>query len=239
MDEVIERQVKRINELQSVCFAEKRKLYSDERAEWNGCVWFIQGKGYTMKSKSIRDGHGRLVQVIWSAALKSEKKRIRHFSAEWKNVDMTPNDGKRNCKGNCTTRALSYCLRELFTYREIEHEQYRLAEEANRSRGVYWGDGRCKSHRNTNGIWEKVMVDMGYGWIRFRKTVRRDNLATILHEIEYPIISQSSGHVAVVEKGAVVDSWDSRHGRCTRILVKIEDLERIKVILCRNKVKCW
>ena len=50
----------------------------------------------------------------------------------------------------------------------------------------------------------------------------------------YPIITHSSRHVAVVDKGVVVDSWDSRHGRCDRILVKPEDKERVLEMLINN-----
>ena len=151
---------------------------------------------------------------------------------------MTPNDGKPTCKGNCTTRSMTYCLQGIFTYREIEHEQYRLAAVKNEERGLYRGDYRHKVHRNSSGTWDIIMKDLGYGWIRLNHKVRRDNLAVSLREVSYPIITHSSGHVAVVENGYVIDSWDSRHGRCDMILVKNEDIDRIINILRNNGVSC-
>ena len=45
------------------------------------------------------------------------------------------------------------------------------------------------------------------------------------------MITHSRGHVAVVESGAVVDTWDSRHGRCDMIMLKAEDIDRVRDLL--------
>ena len=219
--------VDKLNKIQAKVYEDGRISY-DDKAEWRALTLDIKWNGYVLRKKNIKNALGRRVGTIWRAIpADGVTKRTRHFSAELKKIDMTPNDGKPTCKGNCTTRAMSFCLQGIFTYREIEHEQYRLAAEANEKKGRYWGDGRRKVHRNSSGTWDVIMLDLGYVWIKFNRTVRRDNLAVALRNIEYPIITHSSGHVAVVDKGFVVDSWDSRHGRCDRILIKPEDTDRV------------
>ena len=154
--------------------------------------------------------------------------RRRHFRAELKIVNTRPDDGRDYCIGDCTTRAMAYCLKGLFTYREIEHEQYRLAEMANKNEGRKWGDGQHKYHRNSSSVWPLVMADMGYSWISICPTIRRDRLAEVLnHLLAYPVITRSSGHVAVVENGFVIDTWDSRGGRCDRLMVKSNDVNKV------------
>lgn len=216
----------RLNEIQAKVYEDGRISY-DDKAEWRSLTIGIKLYGYVLRKKTIKNAWGRRIGTIWRAVPADEAKRSRHFSAELKKIDMTPNDGKPTCKGNCTTRAMSFCLQGIFTYREIEHEQYRLAAEANEKRGCYWGDGRRKVRRNSSGTWDSIMIDLGYVWMKFNHAIRRDNLAVALRNMDYPIITHSSGHVAVVDKGMVVDSWDSRHGRCDRILIKPDDKERV------------
>lgn len=219
--------VDRLNKIQAKVYEDGRISY-DDKAEWRALTLDIKWYGYVLRKKNVKNVWGKRIGTIWRAIPANEvAKRTRHFSAELKKIDMTPNDGKPTCKGNCTTRSMSYCLQGIFTYREIEHEQYRLANEVNAKHGRYWGDGKRKVHRNSSGTWDTIMFDLGYVWMKFNHTVRRDNLALALRNIEYPIITHSSGHVAVVDKGVVVDSWDSRHGRCDRILIKPEDKKRV------------
>jgi hypothetical protein len=226
----------KINAIQAKIYRDGHLNYSD-KAEWKYLTLQIGISGFVLRSKTIKDGFGRRISTIWSAVpIEEVSKRSRHFSAEWKNIDMTPNDGKPTCKGNCTTRAMSFCLQGIFTYREIEHEQYRLAAEKNAENGSYWGDGRRKVHRNTTGTWDMIMKDLGYKWVRLGRKVRRDNLAVALQGMAYPIITLSSGHVAVVDRGAVVDSWDSRHGRCDMVMVKAEDIDKVVEILRENGI---
>ena len=217
----------KLNKIQAKVY-EYGQISYDDKAEWRALTHDIQWYGYVLRKKNVKNAWGRRIGTIWQAIPANEAtKRTRHFSAELKKIDMTPNDGKPTCKGNCTTRAMSFCLQGIFTYREIEHEQYRLAEEANKKKGCYWGDGRRKVRRNSSGTWDSIMFDLGYVWMKFNHTIRRDNLATALRNMDYPIITHSSGHVAVVDKGMVVDSWDSRHGRCDRILIHPEDKEKV------------
>ena len=228
--------VDRLNKIQAKVYEDGRISY-DDKAEWRALTLDIKWYGYVLRKKNVKNAWGRRIGTIWQAIPEDEAtKRTRHFSAEWKKIDMTPNDGKPTCKGNCTTRSMSYCLQGIFTYREIEHEQYRLAAETNAKNGRYWGDGRRKVRRNSTGTWDSIMFDLGYVWMSFagNRKIRRDNLAIALRNMEYPIITHSSGHVAVVDKGAVIDSWDSRHGRCDRILVKPEDTEKILEALINN-----
>lgn len=226
--------VDRLNKIQEKVYEDGQISY-DDKVEWRALTLDIKWYGYVLRKKVVKNAWGRRIGTIWQAIPEDEvKKRTRHFAAEWKKIDMTPKDGKPTCKGNCTTRAMSFCLQGIFTYREIEHEQYRLAEEENMKRGLFRGDGCSKVHRNSSGTWDSIMIDLGYEWIKFNRTIRRDNLAVALRNMDYPIITHSSRHVAVVDKGVVVDSWDSRHGRCDRILVKPEDKERVLEMLINN-----
>ena len=217
----------KLNKIQAKAY-EDGQISCDDRAEWRALALDIKWYGYVLRKKAVKNAWGRRVGTIWQAIPADEvPKRTRHFSAELKKIDMRPNDGKPTCKGDCTTRSMSYCLQGMFTYREIEHEQYRLAAEVNEVRGCHRGDGRRKVRRNSSGTWDSIMLDLGYEWMKFNHAIRRDNLAVALRNIEYPVITHSSGHVAVVDKGFVVDSWDSRHGRCDRILIKPEDTDRV------------
>lgn len=192
-------------------------LNDTEKAIWWKNCQSIKNAGYKLKKRRVI-GKG----VEWYATVPRE----RHFTAELVKVNMRPNDGKPFCKGDCTTRAMAYCLQGVASYREIEEEQYRNAELKNRGRA-----GWNHVHRNTCGIWEITMLELGYVWVRLNKTIRRDNLAQMLSDIPHPIISESSGHVAVIDKGNVIDIWDSRHGRCKAILVDSNDVGIIGEIL--------
>ena len=223
----IEEKVEVLNNIQrSVTLCHKLTDY--ERVLWLDTVHAIKNAGYVLKKK--REMGASHAIVTWYATLP----RQRHFTAEFVRISMRPDDGDSTCKGDCTTRAMAYCLKGAASYREIEQEQYRIAEEENRKHGYKWGDGKYKFHRNTNGVWDKVILDFGYVWIKFKKEVRRDNLAKMLSEATHPIISESSTHVAVIENGNVIDTWDSRHGRCMGILVDSNDLRMVKEIMGDN-----
>ena len=206
-DMTLEEKVEVLNNLQAAV-SHGRKLSSDEKGLWKKTCVSIKSEGYALGHR--REGS----EVVWFTKVP----RQRHFTAELVKMDMRPPDGKPTRKGDCTTRAMAYCLQGVASYREIESEQYRLADELN-------------TRRNTVGTWDRIMRDLGYVWVGFRKTVRRDNLARMLCDVKHPIIFRSSGHVAVIDNGKVIDSWDSRHGRCMKILVESNDLSFVKEIL--------
>lgn len=235
----VEELLKTMNDIQSRVF-QGYGLDGEEKFTFRKCAYLIKNVyGYVLRKRIVKNVWGRTTGCIWRAFPACEvAHRTRHFSAELKKIDMTPNDGKPTCRGNCTTRSMAFCLQGIFTYREIEHEQYRLAAVKNEERGLCRGDYSRKVRRNSFGTWDIIMKDLGYGWIRLNCKVRRDNLAVLLREVSYPIITRSSGHVAVVENGYVIDSWDSRHGRCDMILVKNDDIDKIIDILRNKGVSC-
>lgn len=212
-----------MNQLQEKAFAEHKKLTGNDRVKWIECCIHIRGNGYVLKKKYIKNEFGRRSNVIWYAVPLAELAKRGKFKATWERVNMRPNDGLPTCMGDCTTRAMAYCLKGESTYREIEREQYQIAKKKNDKLGIHWGDGRVKLHRNTYGVWDKVMLNRGYTWVKFKHTIRRDKLAVLLQDFTYPVITQSSGHVAPVFHGSVIDTWDSRGGRCNSVLVKIAD----------------
>ena len=212
-----------MNQLQEKILAKHKKLTGSDQVKWIECCIRIRENGYVLKRKYIKNEFGRRSNVVWYAVSQAELEKRGKFKATWERVNMRPNDGLPTCNGDCSTRAMAYCLKGVSTYREIEREQYRIAKEQNDKRGIHWGDGRVKLHRNTNGVWDKIMLNRGYTWVKFRPGIRRDKLAALLSDLEYPVITQSSGHVAPVFHGSVIDIWDSRGGRCHSILVKNAD----------------
>ena len=126
----------------------------------------------------------------------------------------------RVLKGDCTTRAMAFILNGSMSYREIESLQYRLA---------YSAQSQGKSvRRNSTSIWVRVLLDRGYNEIVFSygKKVKRSILGRMFNiGLTHPIASISKGHVAVIDTDGVVrDTWDSRGGRCYKLLVHKDDM---------------
>lgn len=219
----IEQNIENLNKIQERAFT-GHKLDPNERNEWAFNVLAVKSAGYVLKKKRIKNSYGKSIGIIWYATTP----RKCTFAAPLVKVDMRPKDGKPFCKTDCTTRAMAYVLKGAASYREIEKEQYRKAEEKNREMGIHWGDYRSKYHRNTDGIWDKVILEFGYIWVKLYRRIRRDKLAKLLANIENPIITESANHVAIIERGNVIDTWDSRRGMCGRILVSVNDVQKVR-----------
>lgn len=219
-DNEIERLVSELNAIQRKSF-EYGSNDEEDRMAWKQLTSLVYNNGYVLRKRRIRSALGGVVGVVWRAVPKGEARtRATSYEADFMNVDMRPKDGLPTKKGDCTTRCMSYIFKGIFTYREIEHEQYRLAEEANRT-----GEGSRRVRRNTTAIWERILLDSGYGRHDLMRKVRRDRIAAILRHIDSPVATRSSGHVAVVEKGKVIDCWDSRGGFVKSVYIKDEDFE--------------
>jgi hypothetical protein len=128
-------------------------------------------------------------------------------------------------KGDCTTRSMFYALNGEMTYEEIEAEQYRIGKE----RGTV---------RNMLGTWDKVLTNRGFEWIQFSNNIVRQRLATYLNDIETPMVTISRGHACAIHKGNVIDTWDSRGGRCYGILVKSCEIGNVIKIIEGIGVEC-
>lgn len=131
--------------------------------------------------------------------------------------------GGDNC-GDCTTRAMTYCLNGEMTYREIEDEQYRLAKIRH-------------TVRNANGVWDSVLIKRGFSWVQLDTLKSRANIASYLVSVESPMVTLSRTHACAIHKGKVIDTWDSRGGRVYGILAKNEDIDKVIYILSLNGIE--
>ncbi len=153
--------------------------------------------------------HGLRVSRKWvGGELKHRVVQKTHgTSVPWKQLNLSP-DGKDHC--DCTTRALAYCLPRL-SYAELRKMQEEAASE-------FWTKWNCAA------AWGEVLArEGGYAEVKLSKKIARFKVAKALSSLSYPVVAHSSRHVAVVDRGTVVDSWDSRNGRVDRIWVKRGD----------------
>lgn len=144
------------------------------------------------------------------------KAKKRGLEAPWRCLNLSPDQGSH---GDCTTRALAYCFPEI-GYHTLKLEQKRLSKMTGRA----WNN--CE-------VWHRVAFDHGgYEFFKLRVKRSRANVARSLKDLKSPILARSSGHVAVIHHGEVVDSWDSRNGRILELGFKNkEDVEMAKSIL--------
>lgn len=131
-------------------------------------------------------------------------------------------------KGDCTTRSMCYCLNAIgvnMSYTEIEAEQYKIGKV----RGT---------PRNATGTWDKVLTNRGFSWVQLNTQKNRAIVANILHTIDNPMVTISSGHACAIHKGKVLDTWDSRGGKVFGLLLKDEDIEMTMDILNKYGIEC-
>ena len=110
---------------------------------------------------------------------------------------------KDNCRGDCTTRAM--------TYDEVEAEQYRLAK-------------KMHSRRNRTGVYDVILKTQGWRWIQLSKCMARGEVAMRLKHYLPGVcaLTLSRSHIAAVKDGKLIDTWDSRGGRVFAIMVPFE-----------------
>ena len=128
-----------------------------------------------------------------------------------------------NNLGDCTTRAMTYCLGGEMSYDEIEAEQYAIGN-------------RMGKVRNAVGVWDKVLTNRGYGWIQLDRVYVRHYIAETLGGFENAMVTISSGHACAIHRGEVIDTWDSRGGRVYGLLVKTDDIDEVLVRLQLNGI---
>ncbi len=136
------------------------------------------------------------------------------YYCELVNKDFSPTH--KHVKANCTTRALTYILNGVIMQHLIARK------ETTSFYAPKW---------NYTGIWDKILLTKGYIWVLLKAYTRRDKVATLLKSVSNPIVSHSSGHVAIINNGAVIDTWDSRAGKLDAILIKDTDLTKVKELL--------
>lgn len=160
-----------------------------------------------------------------------KKVNRRAAACEFVMTNVRPADYKSHSEGgtdnggDCTTRAITYALGG--DYREIEARQYEIARKKNE---LGW-DVR----RNSNGVWDQIMIENGYRWVQLKSVHTRGELAVLLKNFG-PVIALNRKHVAVVKDGKLFDSWDSRNGKCSAFLVKKDYAESSVKELCNNGI---
>jgi hypothetical protein len=217
MNEEINNIVTRLNTIQKKVF--DYSLTSADRREFKELTRKLGTLGYRASKRRVRDTFGRLIAVVWSAkSIEQSRKDGRNTECEFIFTDVRPKN-RRTLKGDCTTRAMAYCLNGQMTYDEIESRQYVLAAQRH-------------TRRNTNGTWDIILTEHDYAKINLWRSVKRSVLARMLAKvITRPVVSHSSGHVAVIDKDGVHDTWDSRGGRCDALHVYKTDVVVVRECL--------
>lgn len=134
-----------------------------------------------------------------------------------------------NCSGDCTTRAMTYALDGEMTYDQVEELQYRYAK-------------MMRTVRNKVGTFDQILIRKGWRWIQFSKCIPRGEIAVRLAKRvpEVTALALSRSHIAAVKGGELIDTWDSRAGRCYAIMVPGEALNQAlwAIDLTRDDVEC-
>lgn len=216
---VIDELVGKLNVLQAKCY-DNGTLSVEERSVWSATCYAIRSQGYSLKHRRGWDGDKRVCRW-W--AVSNNATNGRNTECRYVYTDVRPDDGMRVLKGDCTTRAMTFILNGSMTYREIESLQYHLA---------YSAQAQGKNvRRNSTTIWTKVLLDRGYNEVMFAygKKVKRSILGRMFNSgLTHPIASISKGHVAVIDTDGIVrDTWDSRGGRCYKLLIHNDDMGRV------------
>lgn len=217
MNEEVNNIVDRLNAIQKKAF--EGCLTFADRKEFKVLARKLPSLGYRTSKRRVCDASGRLIAVTWSAKPISQScNEGRNAECEFIFTDVRPKD-RKTLKGDCTTRAMAYCLNGVMSYDEIESRQYLLAAQKH-------------TRRNTNGTWDIILAEHEYAKLKLGRSVKRSILARILaNAITRPVASHSSGHVAVIDRDGVHDTWDSRGGRCLSIYVYKTDLGQVRETL--------
>ena len=206
MPDEIAKIVEVLNKIQEKALCENR-LTKQMRAEWRLAIGELRARGYNPKK------HKEGKTIVWRAETFADSK---NSESGFIYTNMRPADGKRTLKGDCTTRALAFCLDGLMTYREIERRQYDMGE-------------RFGTRRNNIRVWISLIEDFGYVNVRICGKPKRSVIGNMLAEkISSPIMARSSGHVSVIDQmGNIRDIWDCRGGRCDTLVVNRCDISAV------------
>lgn len=121
-------------------------------------------------------------------------------------------------EGDCTTRALAYC------FPNIGYDKLRKRQEET-------GAKMSKTWCNTL-VWTAIAEKNGdYAFFKMTKKRTRARVAAVLKTLKSPVFARSNGHVAIVHKGEVVDTWDSRCGKVTMIGVKRAEAAEARALI--------
>lgn len=150
------------------------------------------------------------------------KQRKRGVNVPWTMVNMNPHGDEI---GDCSTRALAYVFKQSMSYSQCKLKQVVAAHALGT---------RCWENR-----WREVAEENGWKKITLNKHVTAAKVAEVLaNRIKNPVFVKSRGHVAIVDNGAVVDSWDSRCKRIMMVMVKNDEIDAAFDALHRSGISC-
>ena len=199
LPEEVSSKVSRLNALQREILSSPWNRKSIN-AEFKSICRSLAPLGYKTKHRKVR---GRR-EWIWFAVPVDSDAFSRNTECDFVYTNTRPTY-RRTLKGDCTTRAMAWCLKDELTYDQIEAMQYSYARQTG-------------FRRNSNGTWEIVIAKRGWRTIHIAETKRSVLAAALKDFIASPVITLSSGHVAVVDVGGIVrDVWDSRGGMVNKI----------------------
>lgn len=196
------------------------KGYPKKRVQWTKdqvkLIRACQNDGYKVIIGYLPDslGDGKLDIII--------KQRRRGVNVPWKMVNMNPQGDEI---GDCSTRALAYAFRSTLSYSQCKFKQVAAAQAL----GTQYWENRWRDVAEANG-WKKIKLN---------KHVTAAKVAEILaNHVKNPVFIKSRRHVAIVDNGAVVDSWDSRCKRILMMMVKNDEVEAAFDALHRSNISC-
>ena len=196
------------------------KGYSKKRVQWTKdqihIVRACQNDGYKVIIGYLPGGldDGKL-----HIALKQKKRGV---NVPWKMVNMNPHGDEI---GDCSTRALAYAFRSTLTYSQCKFKHIAAAHAL---------CTQCWENR-----WRDVAEANGWKKIKLNKHVTAAKVAEVLaNHVKNPVFVKSRRHVAIVDNGAVVDSWDSRCKRILMMMVKNDEVEAAFDALHRSNISC-
>ena len=179
-------------------------------------------EGFKVKLGMLRVASEKSAEL--QVIVKPKKKGVL---APWKMVNMNPHG---NYEGDCTTRALAWVFRDKWSYSQLRAMQEKIS-----ARSSDWG-------KTWRSAWVDIARDEGWDFIVLKRHVQTAKIAELFHKglLKHPVFVRTTGHVAVVDNGELVDSWDSRCKRVKEVLVKKEDFDMAKHALDSQRlVLAW
>ena len=196
------------------------KGYPKKRVQWTKdqikLIRTCQNDGYKVIIGYLPGGldDGKLHLVL--------RQRKRGVNVPWKMVNMNPHGDEI---GDCSTRALAYAFRSTMTYSQCKFKQVAAAQALGT---------KCWENR-----WRDVAGENGWKKIKLNKHVTAAKVAEVLaNHVKNPVFVKSRRHVAIVDNGAVVDSWDSRCKRIMMMMVKNDEVKAAFDALHRSNISC-
>lgn len=196
------------------------KGYQKKRVQWTKdqtkLLRTCQNDGY-----KVIIGHlpGGLDDGKFHVILRQKKRGV---NVPWTLVNMNPQGDEI---GDCSTRALAYVFKQSMSYSQCKLKQVAAAQALG---SQYW-----------ENRWRDVAEENGWKKIKLNKHVTAAKVAEVLaNHVKNPVFVKSRRHVAIVDNGAVVDSWDSRCKRILMMMVKNDEVEAAFDALHKNHISC-